>query len=353
VTVAFYAPMKAPGHPVPSGDRTMARALIAALEYGQTKVEVVSELRAYDGKGSASAQDTIMAAAAGEVARLTACPDAQAWTAFLTYHNYYKAPDLIGPEVSKALGIPYLQVESTRAHKRLSGPWARFAAAAEEASDAAHAILYVTARDAETLEQHATAGQSLIHLPPFLPRTSLPAQTTLSGPMLSVGMMRPGDKVASYALIAATLRHLPGSWRLDIAGDGTARSEVGALMAPFGDRVRFLGALDQTALADMYGQARLLLWPGVNEAFGLAYLEAQAAGVPVVAQDRPGVREVMAAPQPPEDGGAAALTDRVTTLLQDDAAAQAASDTARAHVRQNHLLDRASKTLIAALEARR
>ena len=29
--VAFYAPMKAPTHPAPSGDRRMARLLMAAL----------------------------------------------------------------------------------------------------------------------------------------------------------------------------------------------------------------------------------------------------------------------------------------------------------------------------------
>ena len=31
VPVAFYAPMKAPDHPAPSGDRTMARLLLKAL----------------------------------------------------------------------------------------------------------------------------------------------------------------------------------------------------------------------------------------------------------------------------------------------------------------------------------
>ncbi|MGO6785324.1 glycosyltransferase family 1 protein, partial [Rhizobium ruizarguesonis] len=40
--VAFYAPMKSPNHPVPSGDRLMARLLIRALELGGHKVDVVS-----------------------------------------------------------------------------------------------------------------------------------------------------------------------------------------------------------------------------------------------------------------------------------------------------------------------
>jgi hypothetical protein len=32
--IAFYAPLKAPDHPVPSGDRTIARLLLAALKQG-------------------------------------------------------------------------------------------------------------------------------------------------------------------------------------------------------------------------------------------------------------------------------------------------------------------------------
>ncbi len=44
--IAFYAPLKAPDHPVPSGDRTIARLLIAALKRGGAKVEVASRIRA-------------------------------------------------------------------------------------------------------------------------------------------------------------------------------------------------------------------------------------------------------------------------------------------------------------------
>jgi hypothetical protein len=46
--VAFYAPLKPPDHPVPSGDRRMARALIAALTLAGCPVELASRLRSYD-----------------------------------------------------------------------------------------------------------------------------------------------------------------------------------------------------------------------------------------------------------------------------------------------------------------
>jgi len=352
VTVAFYAPLKAPNHPVPSGDRTMARALMKALDHSGYVVNVASELRIYDSAGDTETQDELIAHAQKEVTRILSAPDTAAWTCWLTYHNYYKAPDLIGPSVARALGMPYVQIESTRARKRLSGPWARFAEAAEAASDHAHTIFYVTHRDAETLRRDAPAGQVLNHLHPFLDRTELPAQSDYSGNMLSVGMMRTGDKLASYTLIADTLALLDPAldWRLDIAGGGPTEAEVTTLMAPFGSRVRMLGALPADALQRHYQQARLLFWPGVNEAFGYAYLEAQAAGLAVVAQDRPGVRDVVAGMQPAVAEGPHAMATRLTNLLTDRALAENLGTQARAQVAKHHLLPAAASTLRSAIE---
>ena len=46
----------------------------------------------------------------------------------------------------------------------------------------------------------------------------------------------------------------------------------------------------------------IYVWPGTGEAYGLAYLEAQAAGLPVVAQAVAGVPEVV------RDGATGLLT---------------------------------------------
>lgn len=350
--LAFYAPMKPPDHPVPSGDRTLARALIKTLESIGGDVCVASALRSRDGAGDADAQAQIMEQAQAECERLIAQGRVAGWQAWITYHNYYKAPDLIGPVVARALGIPYLQIESTRARKRLDGPWASFARAAEAATDAAGVVFYVSTRDAVGLREHARPTQKLIHLPAFLPRGTLPAMGDHSGPMLSVGMMRKGDKCASYALIAKTLALLPkGGWRLDIVGDGPARAEVEALMAPFGDAVQFLGACDADGLSDLYSKARLLFWPGVNEAIGLVYLEAQAHGVPVVAQDRPGMRDVLAPGDYPTPAqGCSALAARLAGLLDNPAHAHQQGIAAQEHVRVHHLRPAAAAALRAGLE---
>lgn len=300
-TFAFYAPMKSPTHPTPSGDRAVARGVLAALNALDPNydAQLVSDVRLYDGKGDASTQAALISVAEKEAARLIKLGRNQNWQLWFTYHNYYKAPDLIGPIVSKALNIPYVLLEATRAKKRLSGPWADFAKRAEAASDHAGVIFYFTQRDYQSLDDYRFKDQKTIHLPPFLSADcstiSAPRRKPKTNTLLSVGMLRHGAKAQSYALIAKTLTALKTSdWHLKIAGGGAAKAEIEALFEPIKDQISFLGQLTKSELAEQYAAASVFLWPGVDEAFGMVYLEAQAAGLPVVAQDRPGVRDVIA-----------------------------------------------------------
>lgn len=353
IPAAFYAPMKPPTHPVPSGDRAMGRALLSALDAAGVRADLASKLRSREGAGDAAAQEAIFLAAEAELPQIIAAGRAAGWRIWITYHNYYKAPDFLGPRAARALGIPYLQIESTRARKRLNGAWARFARAAEDAADTADAVAYFTAQDEEALRAYAPPDQSLFHLHPFLPRSDLPDETTRSGAILSVGMFRAGDKLASYRIVADTLAQLRATdWQLEIAGDGPAREDVMQLMSPFGAQVRFLGELDADALHAAYARSRLLFWPGVHEAFGMSYLEAQATGLTVLAQDRPGVRDVLApnAAYPNVDAGSAALAARLDLLLSNEKLVKKLGEGARIHVARHHLLTAASARLRALIE---
>jgi glycosyltransferase involved in cell wall biosynthesis len=65
-------------------------------------------------------------------------------------------------------------------------------------------------------------------------------------------------------------------------------------MAPFGSRVSFVGAVTHDKLPKIYASADLYLWPAINEAYGMTFLEAEAAGLPVVAGYSGGVASVVA-----------------------------------------------------------
>jgi glycosyltransferase involved in cell wall biosynthesis len=362
--LAFYAPLKSPNHGAPSGDRTMARLLMKVLERAGFAPRLASEIRTFDGAGDADVQAAIRDASLAEADRLVETwarlPRARRPRLWFTYHLYYKAPDWIGPRVADALQIPYVLAEASRAMKRATGPWALGHAAAEAALERADLVFVVTHADREALEPWASARRTLVDLPPFVDLDAWPKRqghrrvVDDTPRLLTVAMMRAGDKLASYRILADALVRISAlSWQLDVVGDGEARCEVERLLATFEGRVVFHGELNSGAiLADLYERADLLVWPAVNEAYGMALLEAQAFGCPVVAGAYGGVPAVvrdgetglLTAPGDPQ-----ALAAAVATLLRDPTRRQRLGDNGRNTVRQARNIDAAAKRLRAAL----
>jgi glycosyltransferase involved in cell wall biosynthesis len=77
--------------------------------------------------------------------------------------------------------------------------------------------------------------------------------------------------------------------RMRVVGDGPERAR---LEAAHGDVAEFLGRVDDETLEDLYSRARALVMPNVEE-FGIAGVEAQAAGRPVLAAAAGGVLETV------------------------------------------------------------
>lgn len=340
--IAFYAPMKPPDHPVPSGDRQIARLLMTALERAGHAPRIASRLCLREGRGDPAAQECLRAEAAREAARIAALPPDRRPDLWLTYHSYWKAPDLLGPAVAGALGLPLVIVEPIHSPQRLEGPWAGFARAALAGFRRADRLIWTKPRDLPALETVARPGQ-LAHLPPFVDPGPEPAPPEPSAELriLAVAMMRPGDKIASFAALGRALAHLPGPWRLTVAGDGPARAEAEACLA--GLPVRFLGAVgDPARLRRLYETHDLLLWPGVGEGLGMVYLEAMAAGCPALAENHPGPAALLEGPLP-EPGDPAALARAALALARDPGARARA----RRRVLERHAIGPAAERLAA------
>ena len=369
--IAFYAPMKPPNAPVPSGDRAVARLLIRALERGGHTVDLASSYRTREANGDPARQDRLRRIggrlAARLIRRYRAMPRADRPAAWVTYHLYYKAPDWLGPAVAEALRIPYLVAEASHAPKRAGGPWAIGHDGAEAAIRRADAAIGLSSADTACVMPLLRTPETLRRLAPFIDTGPFAAEADHGAAhhaslatrlgldreapvLLAVAMMRDGDKLASYRVLAEALALLADEpWALVVAGDGPARRDVEAAFAGFPDgRIHFLGAIERADLPALYGAADIYVWPAVREAFGIAILEAQAAGLPVVAGDAGGVGDIVADGATgflTEEGDAEAFAEALGILLRAPFYTAAYSAAARQKAAASHGLDNASARL--------
>ncbi|MDR7382479.1 glycosyltransferase family 4 protein [Promicromonospora iranensis] len=96
------------------------------------------------------------------------------------------------------------------------------------------------------------------------------------------------------AAIADVVPRLPaGALFVTLAGDGPERAAARRFVAERGlrDVVSLPGRLTSTELKRLYARADVFVAPSPDEAFGIAALEAQAAGLAVVAHAESGVAE--------------------------------------------------------------
>ena len=316
----FYAPMANPDAVAASGVPRMGVLLQRALKAAGVEVVAPNLPRTYDGRGDNAVQrearktsarassDLLESVRVGRMAK----PDL-----WFSYHVYYKSPDWIGPRIAQELRIPYLVAEGSHAPKRAGGPWALGHEGATSALRAADRLLAMTAFDRVCLDRRAPGR--VRDLKPFIDAAAFAepvAHDTAAPHLVAVGMMRNERKRASYAMLAAALRSIGDvALKLTIAGDGVFRGDVEAMFRPaaLAHDVRFVGEVAAAGVAALMSSADIFAWPGVGEAYGLVFLEAQAAGLAVVACRDRGVPDVA------RDGETALL------CAPDDPAASAAN----------------------------
>ncbi|RYE32671.1 MAG: glycosyltransferase [Hyphomicrobiales bacterium] len=353
--IAFHTPLNPVGDGGVSGDRRMARQLAAALQSLGHVVASTGTPKTY----FREADPARFANVASEATRLTEAllagyragrPRPDLW---FTYHNYYRSPDFLGPAIAKALGIPYVTAESSDSARRATGEWAAHTAIVRRGLADGDVHFYFTDRDRQGLVPWENPGTALLALPPFvaLGPDRFPCASRPGPPRLvTVAMMREGAKLRSYRALADILaRCRDEHWTLSVIGDGPCRAEIEAAFAgmPPG-RITWHGQLDHEATQAELARHDIFLWPGIGEAYGLVYLEAQAAGLPVVAFDSGGVAETVLPGEtallvPEYDE--AALAAALMTLLRDRALRESMGAAARRFILAERTMARASERL--------
>jgi glycosyltransferase involved in cell wall biosynthesis len=128
--------------------------------------------------------------------------------------------------------------------------------------------------------------EPVIVYPPVDTRRFAPDGRPPDDYLLVVARLVPNKRVDLAVQAASRLGR-----RLLVVGDGPERRRLEAMAGP---TVRFLGIRPDAELAGLYARARAFLFPGLDD-FGIAPVEAQAAGRPVVAFGRGGATETVRA----------------------------------------------------------
>ena len=276
----------------------------------------------------------------------------------MTYHAYYKSPDLIGPWVCRRLAIPYVifqGIYSTRRRKSirtLPG--------------------YVLNRHALMRADHVFSNrkEDLVNLRRLIPDDRLTyiapgidpeAFTFDSGArselrdswkipentpvVLSAAMFRPGVKTEGLIWTinaCAALCRLGKPVHLVIAGDGKERKTLRDLAESLlSGNVRFVGKIPRDRMYRFYSAGDIFAFPGIRETLGMVYLEAQACGLPVVAFDNGGIPEVV---QDRVTGfltplfDMSAFTDAITRILDDAPLRRKMGEAPPAHMSANLMI---------------
>lgn len=362
--VAFYAPLKSPVSPTPSGDRMIARMFVAGLEHCGHEVAIASHLRSFDPIGHGARQARIAnlgrRLASRLVRRLSARPRLQRPQIWFTYHLYHKAPDWIGPQVAKALNIPYVVAEASLAEKQRHGPWSEGHARVEATLERSDLVIGLNSRDREGVMGCLSTPDRYAHLSPFIdcaPYVEATQRSHLhrqrlgkrfglkSGApiLLCAAMMRDGRKADSFQLLASALNQVRDyDWQLLIVGDGQARAEVEQAFRPLANRVIFAGLAEPRDMPGYYAGADIFVWPAIEEPLGMCFLEAQATGVPVIGANVRGVPDLVRHGQTgllAEHGDAASFARCVQALLTDEGSRGAMAREAKSYALAQHDLE--------------
>ena len=349
--IAFYAPFKPLGHPHPSGDLVIGTGLYHFLERRGHQLERVSRLRArwIYWKPWLWPQ---LAWARSQSLRGCRRMGANLW---LTYHSYYKAPDLLGPECCRRLRLPYAIFQGIYSTKRRKHwrTWAGFVLNRRALLAADH-VFTNRKEDLNNLVR-IVPGEKLTYVAPGILPEHFSFDSGYRGELrrkwgaadavvvLSAAMFRPGVKSDGLSWVIRSCGELHRQnypLYLVIAGDGKDAPRLRQLAAEWlPGRVLFLGKVAREEMYRFYSAGDVFVFPGIRETLGMVYLEAQSCGLPVVAFADGGIPEVVS------DGvsgylvrpfDASAFNKAVARLLEDSTLRERMGEAASSHVRRRH-----------------
>jgi glycosyltransferase involved in cell wall biosynthesis len=190
------------------------------------------------------------------------------------------------------------------------------------------------AKDVQTV--HGVAAAKCMSLPFLLPEPPFRNDGGNADKVVCVGRLYRSKGQATLIRAAGRIRESAPNLTIEFIGDGPERQNYEALAASLGvrDCCNFLGTLPLAEVITRVAAAAVSVTTSQNEALGLASVEAQSVGTPVVASAVDGITEVVLDGETgflarPDD--ADAFAEKIVTLLKNDELRRRFGQRARSH----------------------
>jgi len=303
--IAYYMPFKPLGHKNPSGDLIIGTELFHFLEAGGAEISTISRFRCR----WIYLKPYLWPYLLFELLRIIRRCNREKPDIWLTYHSYYKAPDIIGPLCCRLLKIPYVIFQGVYSTKRRRSmkTWMGFHLNRRALLQAA-CVMTNKKTDHANLARLLPPVRLLYIAPGLHPqgfrfdddaRSEIRHQLQVGDRVvvITAAMFRPGVKARGICKVIHSCSALIANGcdtLLLIAGDGNERKMLEKKAAlELGDAAVFLGKLPRKMMRKYYSAADIFAFPGIEESLGMVFLEAQACGLPVVAYSDWGASEAV------------------------------------------------------------
>ena len=349
--IAYYMPFKPMGHHNPSGDLIIGTEIYDFLEQQGADIYLVSRFRCRWLYYKPHLWPVLLL----EIIRVLWVCKKKRPDIWLTYHSYYKAPDILGSVCSKILGIPYVIFQGIYSTKRRKSSKTVVGFHLNRLALLRAECIFTNKKSDQKNLERLVPVERVQYIPPGLhpqdfcfdivARERIRKELQANGQVviMTAAMFRPGVKTEGILTTISSCQQLVEKnykIMLIIAGDGSTRQllEKAAQEALNGKAI-FLGRLERKTLANYYSGADIFAFPGIEESLGMVYLEAQACRLPVVAYGDWGAKEavrdhVTGLLSPATEQRQ--FTDNLEMLVEDRAQRKKMGLAATAHVKKNH-----------------
>ncbi|MGQ0642037.1 MAG: glycosyltransferase family 4 protein [Gemmatimonadaceae bacterium] len=288
-----------------------ANGAVARICFSRSSRRIVRETLDEFAPDLVHAHDPLVTSTSRWAAMHTAAP------VVATFHSYF-APDSLAGRCYTAL-VPFGASVWRRIDKRIAVSEAAKESVCSRMGDAAIDIV-PNGTDVHVFER------------------AVPAKLPKGRTMLFVGRLEPRKGFPIAVRAFARLAQEYSDLQLIVVGEGVEREAVEMLPRALRTRVHLLGRVSDSVLPGYYAAADVFVAPATgSESFGIVLVEAMAAGLPIVASDIDGYREVVRHGREAllvRRGDPVALADAVQRLVENPAEARALREAGRVRARR-------------------